>query len=129
MQSLDTQRKSPGYLSGRLLAILEEAQKRAQGHNINRTIVEKFYGAASTAPAATFGMLVRTATVSHLQKAGSLNPLFEEVLSALDDVGGFPKTLTLEEQAEFALGFYHQRANFRAKSRERKEAATEVGHE
>ena len=129
MQSLDTQRKSPGYLSGRLLAVLEEAQRRAQGFKINRTLVEKFYGAASTAPAATFGLLIRTAAVSHLQKAGSLNPLVEEIVSALDDSGGFPKTLTLEEQAEFALGFYHQRADFRAKNKDRKEAEAEVGHE
>ncbi len=129
MEKLDPQRRSPAYLSGRLLAVLEEAQKRAQGFKINRTLVEKFYGSASTAPAATFGMLIRTAAVSHLQKAGSLNPLVEEIVSALDDSGGFPKTLTLEEQAEFALGFYHQRADFRAKNKDGKEAEAEVGHE
>ena len=130
MEKLNPKRKSSAYLSGRLLATLEEAQKRAQGFNINRTLVEKFYGAASTAPAATFGMLMRTATVSHLQKAGSLNPLVEEIISKLDDSGGFPKTLTLEEQAEFALGFYHQRADFKAKSKEKKEATkVEVAHE
>jgi len=129
MEKLNPQRKRPAYLSGRLLAVLEEAQKRSQGYKINRTLVEKFYGAASTAPAATFGMLMRTAAVSHLQKAGSLNPLVENIISALDDSGGFPKTLTLEEQAEFALGFYHQRADFREKSREKKEAEAEVSHE
>ena len=129
MEKLNAQRKHPAYLSGRLLAVLEEAQKRSQGYNINRTLVEKFYGAASTAPAATFGMLMRTAAVSHLQKAGSLNPLVEEIISALDDSGGFPKTLTLEEQAEFALGFYHQRADFRAKNKEKSEEKAEVSHE
>ncbi len=129
METLDSSRKTPAYISGRLLAILEEAQKRAQGYNLNRTLVERFYGAASTAPAATFGMLLRTASVSHLQKAGSLNPLIEEVLSLLDEAGGFPKTLTLEQQAEFALGFYHQRADFRAKNREKKAQKAEVNHE
>lgn len=129
MEKLNPQRKHPAYLSGRLLAVLEEAQKRSQDYKINRTLVEKFYGAASTAPAATFGLLMRTAAVSHLQKAGSLNPRVEEIVSALDDSGGFPKTLTLEEQAEFALGFYHQRADFRAKSKEKKEAEAEVSHE
>ena len=114
MERLDPQRNTQAYLSGRLLAVLEEAQKRAQGFKINRTLVERFYGAASTAPAATFGMLLRTSSVSHLQKAGSLNPLVEDILSSLDTAGGFPKTLTLEQQAEFALGFYHQRADFRS---------------
>jgi len=114
MERLDPRRNTQAYLSGRLLAVLEEAQKRAQGFKINRTLVEKFYGAASTAPAATFGMLLRTSSVSHLQKAGSLNPLVEDILSSLDTAGGFPKTLTLEQQADFALGFYHQRADFRS---------------
>jgi len=129
METLDPGRKTPAYLSGRLLAVLEEAQKRAQGYNINRTLVEQFYGSASTAPAATFGLLLRTASVAHLQKAGSLNPLVEEILSALDDAGGFPKTLTLEEQAEFALGFYHQRADFRARSKAKQAEKAEVNHE
>ena len=129
MERLDPGRRTPAYLSGRLLAVLEEAQKRAQGFQINRTLVERFYGAASTAPAATFGMLLRTASVAHLPKAGPLNPLVEEVLSALDDAGGFPKTLTLEEQAEFALGFYHQRADFRARNREKQTEKAEVKHE
>ncbi len=129
METLDPGRKTPAYLSGRLLAVLEEAQKRAQGFNINRTLVERFYGAASTAPAATFGLLLRTTSVAHLPKAGSLNPLVEEILSALDDAGGFPKTLTLEEQAEFALGFYHQRADFRARNREKQAEKAEVNHE
>jgi len=129
METLDPGRKTPAYLSGRLLAVLEEAQKRAQGYTINRTLVERFYGSASTAPAATFGLLLRTASVAHLQKAGSLNPLVEEILSALDDAGGFPKTLTLEEQAEFALGFYHQRADFRARSKAKQAEKAEVNHE
>ncbi len=129
MEKLNPHRKHPAYLSGRLLAVLEEAQKRSQGYNINRTLVEKFYGAASTAPAATFGMLIRTAAVSHLQKAGSLNPLVEDIVASIDEAGGFPKTLSLEEQAEFALGFYHQRADFRAKSKEKHASEAEVNHE
>ena len=129
MERLDPGRRTPAYLSGRLLAVLEEAQKRAQGFQINRTLVERFYGAASTAPAATFGMLLRTASVAHLPKAGPLNPLVEEILSALDNAGGFPRTLTLEEQAEFALGFYHQRADFREKTKEKQAEGAEVKHE
>jgi hypothetical protein len=43
-----------------------------------------------------------------------LEQSLEEVLASIDDTGGFPPTLTLYQQGEFALGFYHQRADFRA---------------
>ncbi len=124
MDQLDSQRKSPAYLCGRLLAVLEEAQQRASGFKLNKTVVDRFYGAASTAPAATFGGLLRLATTAHLPEVGrEVNELVEEILSLLDEVGGFPKTLTQKEQAEFALGFYHQRAHFRAQ-RGKKETQT-----
>ena len=108
MAELDKERKNPAYLSGRLLAVLEEAQKRASSYTLRRTLVDRFYGAASTTPAATFGVLLRLSTTAHLPKVG------QEILSRLDEAGGFPRTLNLVGQAEFALGFYHQRAHFRA---------------
>jgi len=115
MAELGRERKDPAYLSGRLLAVLEEAQKRASGYTLKRTLVDRFYGAASTAPAATFGALLRLSTTAHLPKVGKeLNQAVEEILSQLDEAGGFPRTLNLIGQAEFALGFYHQRAYFRA---------------
>ena len=127
MSTLDTTFRSAAYLCGRLLAILEEAQLRAANFNLNRTLVERFYGAASTAPAATFGGLIRLATTAHLPETGKeLNQLVEEVMSCLDEAGGFPRTLSLAEQAEFGLGFYHQRAAFRAeRRRNRDEGGTE----
>mgnify|MGYP003536448019 FL=1 len=115
MAELDKERKNPAYLSGRLLAVLEEAQKRASSYTLRRTLVDRFYGAASTTPAATFGVLLRLSTTAHLPKVGQeLNQAVEEILSRLDEAGGFPRTLNLVGQAEFALGFYHQRAHFRA---------------
>ncbi len=120
MAQLDRERKNPAYLSGRLLAVLEEAQKRALSYTLKRTLVDR-YGAASTAPAATFGALLRLSTTAHLPKAGKeLNQAVEEILSLLDQVGGFPRTLNLIRQAEFALGFYHQRAYFRANRNNKK---------
>jgi CRISPR-associated protein Csd1 len=45
---------------------------------------------------------------------------FEEITCALGDK--FPATLDLEGQGRFALGYYHQKADFRRRTAERKEA-------
>jgi CRISPR-associated protein Csd1 len=121
LQSLDKSSKSTAYLCGRLLAVLEEAQGRASRWRVQATIVDRFYGGASTSPKNTLGILVRQGTVAHMPKirkmgAGyrDLEETLESVMVSIDDGGGFPPTLTLREQGEFALGFYHQRANFSA---------------
>lgn len=119
MEMLDTNRNTTGYLCGKLLSILEEAQLRAARWKINTTLVERFYGAASSAPVSVFGTLVRRATTDHFPKIRKqqlgykdLEALMESVQSTIDESGGYPKTLSLEGQAEFSLGFYHQRAKF-----------------
>lgn len=118
MDQLQPRHKSAAYLCGRLLAVLEEAQQIAHrqksGARLDTTIVHRFYGSACTAPASVFGYLIKLATTAHLAEAGGkLNQLVGEVCSLLDEAGGFPKTLTQDQQAEFALGFWHQRADFR----------------
>jgi CRISPR-associated protein Csd1 len=66
--------------------------------------------------------------MSKIRKIGAgyreLEETLESVIVSIDDLGGFPPTLTLRQQGEFALGFYHQRANFRA-ARPSKNASTE----
>ena len=118
MEELNPKWNRSAYLCGRLLAILEQAQLRASNFGIKQTIVDRSYGAASTAPKSIFSGLIRLATIAHLPKAGrDLNERMEEVMVRLNEAGGFPKTLTLAQQAEFALGFYHQRATFRARNK------------
>ena len=119
METLDTNRNIVGYLCGKLLSILEEAQLRAARWKINTTLVERFYGSASSAPVSVFGTLVRRTTTDHFPKIRKqqlgyveLEGLIESVEKAIDQEGGYPKTLSLEGQAEFSLGFYHQRAKF-----------------
>lgn len=119
METLDTNRNTPGYLCGMLLSILEEAQLRAARWKINTTLVDRFYGSASSAPVSVFGTLIRRATTDHFPKIRKqqlgykdLEALIESVQSSIDKAGGYPKTLSLEGQAEFSLGFYHQRAKF-----------------
>jgi len=126
LQVLNMAGRSRAYLSGLLLATLEEAQKRAAGKfKLNTTIVDRYYGAASTAPGTVLGQLLNQSTKSHMPKVrregrgyNALEELLEDAMGSLDQLGGFPNTLTLREQAEFALGFYHQRAAFGADRRE-----------
>ncbi len=113
MVKLDVKSQDLAYLCGRLLALLEQVQ-RAAVPGAGTTIVDRFFGTASTAPASVFGRLVRGAQ-PHLSKLErdrpgayvTLQRSLEEVLSGMDR---FPWTLTLEEQGSFALGYYHQRA-------------------
>lgn len=121
METLDKSRVNSGYLCGCLLAILEEAQFRAARWKINTTLVDRFYGSASSAPASVFGTLVSRATTDHFPKIRKnqlgyqeLETRMESVQTAIKEAGGFPKTCALKEQAEFSLGFYHQRAEFSA---------------
>ena len=127
MVELDTGATNPAYRCGRLLAVLAEAQRNAIG---KASVVDRFFGTASSAPASVFGRLIRGAQ-PHFTKlerdrpnvAAALQRRMEEVLSGITE---FPRTLTLEDQALFALGYYHQRAHDRSEMRaaaERKRAA------
>lgn len=119
MEKLHPYRTEPAYLCGRLLAVLEEIQRRAAyPKKLNTTIVDRYYGGASLTPKSTLGgSLLNLAEKAHLPKLrrdqrghGKMRRLVEEIMSALDRAGGFPATLNLGQQAEFALGFYQQRA-------------------
>lgn len=127
MVQLQTERPEAAYHCGRLLAVLEQIQQTALGRSINTTIVDRFYGTASTAPATVFGTLLGQAQphLSKLRRSGRENTAYalqnrlEEVLIQLPN---FPRTLTLQEQALFALGYYHQRAHDHAQATAKKNA-------
>lgn len=128
MADLNPTNPDPAYQYGRLLAVLAEIQRAAIG---KAAVVDRFYGTASSAPAAVFGRLLRGAQ-PHLAKldrdkpgvAKALQRRLEEVMSQVSE---FLPTLTLEQQGLFALGFYHQRAHDRAQiqaASDRKQAGT-----
>lgn len=129
MVQLDLDNVHPAYRCGRLLAVLEAIQREALP-GAKATIVDRFFGTASSAPASVFGRLMRGAQ-PHLAKLERDRPYAYRALQRrMEDVSAglnaFPRTLTLEEQALFALGYYHQRAHDRAEARaasERKKAA------
>jgi CRISPR-associated protein Csd1 len=122
MAELDPRHEDPAYLCGRLLAVLEQIQRCAATGKLNTTVVDTYYGSASTVPASVFGVLVNRATKAHMAKIRreqrgytALEEELETIMSAIDGAGGFPPPLSMPDQAEFALGFYQQRAAYRAR--------------
>lgn len=115
MTELDLACNDKAYLCGRLLAELAEIQYQALGE-INSSIVDRYYGTASSAPASVFGRLLRGAqphmAVLSRDKKGAyfrLDEQLQEILSHFDEKK-FPPTLDLMAQGRFALGFYQQHA-------------------
>jgi CRISPR-associated protein Csd1 len=119
--SLDTSNADPGYLLGRLFSVLENIQRAALGKQINATIRDRYYGAASATPASVMPVLLRNAQ-HHLgrlrkDKPGYAVVLEKEIGEIIDLLGtAFPKSLGIEAQGHFAIGYYHQtKARFAGK--------------
>ena len=71
--SFDPANTNKGYLLGRLFATYEQTQSAALGRNVNATIKDKFYGAASAQPRKVFPLLDR-GSANHLSKVGKQRP-------------------------------------------------------
>ena len=113
--SLNPEETNPGYRLGRLFAVYENVQRAALG-NVNATIKDRFFASASATPASVFPLLERSASnhIASLRKGdkGGLAHWFEkEIDSIFSGVGStFPRSLRLEDQGRFAIGYHHQRA-------------------
>ncbi|MEO8663480.1 MAG: type I-C CRISPR-associated protein Cas8c/Csd1 [Bryobacteraceae bacterium] len=107
---LDISNPSEAYRLGRLMALLERIQGAAQ-NNPNKTIVDRYYGAASTRPGTVFPRLIASAQ-HHLSKlTRGLAAFYQtELGDVVNGLSTFPATLSLENQGLFALGYYHQRS-------------------
>ena len=113
-EELDVNQTDPAYRLGRLFAVLERIQSAAQP-GINATIRDRYYGAASSTPAAVFPTLLRLKN-AHLKKLKpALEVFFERLLGDIcgsveqPALADFPRQLDLPAQGLFALGYYHQR--------------------
>lgn len=110
---LNEERNSVAYDLGRAFAYLGQIQEAA---NRKDTLTGSYLNSACTRPAVVFPTLLKLST-SHLQKLSKDKPgwaiSLEKGLSAVlpeERVASFPKRLSLPEQGDFMLGFYHQKA-------------------
>jgi len=108
--ALDPSNNNPGYRLGRLFAVLEKIQEEAQP-GINATIKDRFYGAASTSPVAVFSQLLKLknhhlAKIENTGRRVNFEKLITEIMAGISE---FPAHLSLNDQAYFSLGYYHQR--------------------
>ena len=110
--SLDKENTNVGYRLGRLFAVLEKIQEEANP-GINATIRDKFYASASSTPNAVFGNLMRLKN-HHLGKLSQGRSIYFEKLlgEVIAEIPSFPAHLSLDEQGDFAIGYYHQRQDF-----------------
>jgi CRISPR-associated protein Csd1 len=111
--ALDPTNTNTGYRLGRLFAVLEKIQEEANP-GINATIRDRFYGAASTSPVAVFSQLLKLknhhlAKIENPGRKVNFEKLIGEVMS---EISALPANLTLNDQANFSVGYYHQRQDF-----------------
>ncbi|MDA8416474.1 MAG: type I-C CRISPR-associated protein Cas8c/Csd1 [Betaproteobacteria bacterium] len=111
---LNPDHPAPAYHCGRLLAILANLQRAALG-DVGAGVVQRYYASASQTPGLVIGRLATNAR-NHLGKLeGGLAWWYEEqiadVMSRLGDSA--PRTLDLNGQGLFALGYYQQLAKLR----------------
>ena len=96
-----------------------DIQRAALGREVNTTIADKYLSAATATPLAILTMLRKNAN-GHLRRIRrtsmgayyALNSRLDDVLEHInpDPDHGIPATLSLAGQAEFILGYHHQRA-------------------
>jgi CRISPR-associated protein Csd1 len=106
---------NPAYICGELLAIFDEIQRAALG-KLKANVVDKHYGGFCAAPSTELGGLFRNAQ-NHLRslrgekpaRAASLDKRLALASRKLNDVPA--GQLTLADQARFALGYYHAKAD------------------
>lgn len=121
---VDDLQQHPAYICGRVMGVLARIQKKALPE-VKAGVVERFYAAAMVTPGLVLGRLVRNAEVAHIpairkgsdSRSGGLAIYFQNLLAeAWNRLREKPPTsLTLEEQTLFAIGYYHQLSERKAK--------------
>ncbi|MBI2422529.1 MAG: type I-C CRISPR-associated protein Cas8c/Csd1 [Candidatus Hydrogenedentes bacterium] len=136
-RSMDRNIDDPGYLLGRLMAVIERTQQVALG-DVNASVIDRFFAGASATPRAVFTRLLKNMR-HHVSKArddeksrGSALWLDREADDILSRLGpqkpgygkvntGLPLHLNLEQQGLFIIGYHHERHWLWQKKEDREE--------
>ena len=121
----------PAYLCGRILALMDKIHNDAHKGSTASSPAGRYYGSASSTPALVFPRLCKLANI-HLDKIGgglahrlqhgvpkekahSDTPIDHDFEGLADLIARFsadakwPRTLSLEDQGRFAIGFYYEK--------------------
>lgn len=113
-RAMDRTNTAPGYVLGRLMAVIERMQEAAMGE-VNASVVDRYFSGASATPAVVFPRLLKNMR-NHARKAkdddravGVTRWLESEADSIVTGLSGFPAYLNLEQQGFFVLGYHQER--------------------
>ena len=119
----------PAYLCGRVLALMDKIHNAAHGKSTASSPAGRYYGSASSTPALVFPRLCKLANI-HLEKIGGglayklqhgvpkerAETLLEQDFEGLAGLiarfsadAKWPRTLSLEDQGRFAIGYYYEK--------------------
>lgn len=110
---LNTETNDQAYLLGRLFSLLENIQETSAGGTLNTTIKDQYLNSMCSTPALVIAQLLKLKE-SHMKKLRRDKPglavkLDQQVMEIMDRIEiKIPTQLSLEEQAVFMLGYYHQ---------------------
>ena len=126
--SLDETQTDVPYLLGRLFAVLEQMQWAAHGASVNATVRDRYHRAAASTPATVFPRLLGLSAhhAAKILRRGRGSYL-EGVKAGIVDLlpaSRFPRTMSLEDQGLFAIGYYHQRQRLFLRASAAKTGAT-----
>lgn len=107
---LNDECRNTAYVLGREFAVLEAIQEDANS-GINATIKDRYFNSACATPGTIFPVLFKLKN-SHIRKLTTGKRIsYERLLTKLQGMipaEGIPRTLSLEQQGQFILGYYHQ---------------------
>ena len=121
---LDTTNTDAAYCCGRAFAMLEKTQTDSADGELNTTIKDRYFSAASTTPALVFPRLFRL-NQHHLAKLEHGSRIYweKQLGEVLSKLTVFPSLLSLEDQGKFVLGYFHQRQDLYTSKKDKAEGA------
>ena len=114
----------PAYLCGGLFAVYEMIQKKsAEPVKLNRTIKDSYFASACSCPNVIMPKLEKLSQ-NHIKKipessAVYYQKLVDSLMNGLD--GGFPSTLSLDDQGRFIVGYHQMNARLYTKKTEQED--------